>query len=252
MVRKIVVQSTVTKHREAAAQRVIDAYGDKLPEARLLCFFDDQDWPKFKSNEATRGLYWRVNDALFECAPEYLTEQLQTVRPGGLLVNAFDHLVYVHNSACSDDRGLTLTFAHELQHFRQNVNTPLLWAVSSLIPQLKKETLAELGWRDWADVPHEREARIVGKRVALEIMGFATVQEFIASRIPHAVNDIDRRDWEFMHGIHSTDSYDLAAGVRAAFQRLRPYRKELEELLFEKQDDPTFPAVDLDTLFSDL
>jgi hypothetical protein len=250
---KIVVisdQEIVKEQREAAARRVIDAYGE-LPEARLLCFFDDQDWLKFKRGKATRGLYSPVRDELLEDSPAWVREQLVSIGTSGLCVNAFDHLIYVHGSTCSDHRGLTLTFAHELHHFRQYMNTPRLSAASSLIQELKKETLAELGWKDWADIPHERDARIVGKQIASVILGAATVQEFIASRIPQAVNDLDQRDWQFMYQIGATDTYDLAAGVGAAFRRLRPYRDELQQLLLERDGDPTFPKVDLDTLFSD-
>ena len=144
----IVVKSnneTVKKEREYLAQRVIEACGDRLPESRLLCFFDDQDWSKFKGGEATRGLYSPVNNDLFEHSPEYVKKELLTTRPSGLSVDAFDHLIYVHGTTCSTRVGLTLTFAHELHHFRQYMNTPLLWAASSLIPQLKKETLRDLG-----------------------------------------------------------------------------------------------------------
>jgi hypothetical protein len=132
------------------------------------------------------------------------------------------------------------------------MNTPLLWAASSIIPQLKKETLRDLGWMDWADVPHERDARIIGKQIALAIIDVKAIQAYIAARIPQAVDAVDRRDWQFMYGITATDSYDLDAGVRAAFQCLKCYRGELEELLLERNDDPTFPEVDLEHLLSDL
>ena len=66
----------------------------------------------------------------------------------------------------------------------------------------------------------------------------------------HRTNE-DRRDWQFMYGITATDSYDLDAGVRAAFQCLKCYRGELEGLLLERNDDPTFPEVDLEYLLSD-
>src|SRR5262249_53629348 len=161
-------------------QCLVDAFRDKLPEARLLCFFDDEDWSKFKAGRATRGLYSPVNDDLLEAAPEYVQEQLVMSTPSGLRVNAFDHFIYLHCSTCKDPRGLTMTFAHELHHFLQYMNTPLLWAAGSLIPQLKETTLETLGWKDWADVPHEREARIIAKQVAADILGVDAVQEFIA------------------------------------------------------------------------
>ncbi len=125
----IVVKSdneTVKKEREDSAQRVIEACGGRLPESRLLCFFDDQDWSKFKGGEATRGLFSPVNNDLFEHSPEYVKKQLLTTRASGLSVNAFDQLIYVHGTTCSARVGLTLTFAHELQHFRQYVRVASL------------------------------------------------------------------------------------------------------------------------------
>jgi hypothetical protein len=214
---------TAKNQRCAAAQRVVEAFGDKLPEAKLLCFFDDEDWWKFKRGKATRGLYSPVDYDLWEGAPEYVKEQLCIAMPGGQSVNAFNHFIYLHGSTCNDVKGLTITFAHELHHFRQYMNSPLLWAAGSLIPQLKKETPNALGWKDWSDVPHEREARIVSKQLAADIFGVDAIQEFIAGRILVAVDDLDRRDWEFISGIALTDSYDLFEGTRTAFRQLKPY-----------------------------
>ena len=76
---------------------------------------------------------------------------------------AFDDFIYLHGSTCSSAMGLTMTLAHELQHFIQHSQQTRLWAANSLIPKLKKATIRALGLR-WCDIPHEREARIVSSR----------------------------------------------------------------------------------------
>jgi hypothetical protein len=32
--------------REAAAERVVECFGKKIPNLRLLCFFDDDEWDR--------------------------------------------------------------------------------------------------------------------------------------------------------------------------------------------------------------
>jgi hypothetical protein len=57
--------------RNAAAQCVIDAFGNELPQARLLCFLDDHDWESFKQGKATRGFFVGTHPKtrFFEGAP---------------------------------------------------------------------------------------------------------------------------------------------------------------------------------------
>ena len=69
----------------------------------------------------------------------------------------FDELIYLHGSTCASEVGLTMTFAHELQHFVQHGNMLTLWAANTLIPQLPKSVINALGLR-WCDIPHECEA----------------------------------------------------------------------------------------------
>ena len=138
--------------RETAARRLLAGF-DAPPDARLLCFFDNNDWPGFKSGRATRGLYSPVDEHLWDSAPTYVREQIGTNAKSGLLTNAFEHFIYLHGSTCSSEISMTMTFAHELQHFLQEVRVPHLRRAGWLITNLSKDTIAELGWK-WADVPH--------------------------------------------------------------------------------------------------
>src|ERR1035438_169440 len=160
------------RQREATARRVVSHFGDALPALRLLCFFDDQEWQALRQppgpGPANRGLYTPMGtpDPLaWAVYPRSLQERL--------FVNGesmFDHLIYLHGSTCADEAGLTMTLAHELQHFIQRAITPTFWAASTLIPRLSGCTVDALGLK-WCHVPHEREARIVSKRVAENLLG---------------------------------------------------------------------------------
>ena len=70
----------VKSHREATAQRVITRFGNRLPNARLLCFFDDNDWQPFKeyAGAANRGFYTPVRETTFAWPvwPDYVTERI--------------------------------------------------------------------------------------------------------------------------------------------------------------------------------
>ena len=65
---------------------------------------------------------------------------------------------------------MTMTFADELQHFVQYGFTRRLWAEGGLISRLPKEVI-EMEELNWPDIPHEREARIVAKRVGVKLRG---------------------------------------------------------------------------------
>src|SRR5262245_50333286 len=144
MSRVIIVNSNNAAFREsteAAAQRVFVQFGDSLPDARLLCFFDETDSLHFKNGRATRGLYWPVDEDLWKAAPDYVKEHLAVRHNSGLLTNAFDHFIYLHGSTCRNEIGLTITFAHELQHFTQRMLVPDLHAAGLLIVNLSRETI---------------------------------------------------------------------------------------------------------------
>src|SRR4051812_33083083 len=53
--------AALKRRRESIAESVIAHFGERLPDRRLLCFFDDEDWPLFKtSGEENRGMYWPI------------------------------------------------------------------------------------------------------------------------------------------------------------------------------------------------
>jgi hypothetical protein len=162
---------------------------------------------------------------------------------------AFDHVIYLHGSSCEDPVGLTMTLAHELQHFVQYGSARKVWAENSLIPMLSRDVIVASGLQ-WSDIPIEREARTVSKRIAEELFDANRVARYIDIRIAAAPNAADATDWKFVRGLSTSVSYDLKCGTRLIYKRLCPFRRELEELLQGLRDDSDFALVDLGELCS--
>lgn len=242
----------VRARREAGAQRVIAQFGNQLPDLKLLCFLDDSDWRAFKDHfgEANRGFYGPIKENSF-CRPtwpDYVIACIFADDPSVWVQKpAFEHVIYLYDSTCTNEVGLTVTFAHELQHFVQHGSELRLWAANTLIPQLPKSVINALGLK-WCDIPHEREARIVSKRTAENLFGCEVVRQYIDAKIAEFVTREDALDWECIRGLVASTPYDLAGETQRIFQRLKDYRLELEQLLQEVRSDPDFEGVDLHTL----
>ncbi len=159
---------------------------------------------------------------------------------------AFEHFIYLHGSVCEDSVALSITFAHELHHFIQTVCSPIAASASRLALALRNETGNPLDWNDWFCFPHEREARIVAKRIALAILGPEDVEEYVVRRISKAVNDVDLRDWKFIQGIAPAELYDFPAATREAYRHLGTFRDELMRILERHESD--FPGLGLEDL----
>jgi hypothetical protein len=236
--------------RESVARRVLDYFGNCLPTSRLLCFLDDTDAPGLKLDYgvANRGGYIPVHDNIpLPSLPEYVTSCIFI--DDGISIpfpRVVDDLVYLHGSTCNDDVGLTITLAHELQHVIQHATVRKVWAVNGLVMQLRRETIVALKLT-WADVPIEREARIVSKRIAAHLFGERHVEKYIDHKITERVTEDDASDWQFVRTLTPSSSVDLLAETKQLFNRLRPHRQELEHVLRERKDrnNPDFCDIDL-------
>jgi len=161
----------------------------------------------------------------------------------------FDYVIYLHGSTCVDRVGLTMTFAHELQHFvQQHGSAQRLWAenqlIKTLITTLPEGERTALGLM-WSDIPIEREARIVSKRTAETLFGAEPVRQFIEQRIIEAVDKCDAANWRFIQGIVFPIQIDLAGDTQRLYHQLKGYRLRLEELLQEMKKQPEFKDVEL-------
>ena len=250
---KVKSEERATKvQREAAAQRVVSNFDVCLPHSRVLCFLDDEDPRSLKNafGEANRGLSGTIKDGdLLLPWPFYV--------PKCLFLNAdvhpftgriIDQLVYLYDATCADEVGLTMTLAHELQHAVQHDKMRKVWAVNSLIRGLP--TAVDDLKLEWADIPIERDARIVAKRIALDLHGEQQVRRYIEKRIAEAVEPHDIADWRFVSGLTPSGSVDLVGETRRLFQRLSDYRPEVELALLQAKSGSDFSVIDLDEFFT--
>jgi hypothetical protein len=241
----------VRVHREAVAQRVLEHFGSCLPRSRLLCFLDEDDPPSLKGERgaANRGLYGPIHDNTpMADWPEYVTSLIFVDDDVSIpFPRVIDDLVYLYGSTCANEVGLVMTLAHELQHAIQHANMRKLWAVNGLIQNLDRKIIDVLKLT-WADIPTEREARIVSKRTAVHLVGVQRVEEYLDEKIAERTTEADAADWLFVRRLTPSGSVDLDAETKQLLGRLRSYRSELQEVLQEKKDakNPDFLDIELD------
>jgi len=239
---------TLNSRRETIARRVISEFGERLPE-RLLIFLDDVDWPDWKDEQpANRGFHVILPWVGIDQGPTYLGDFVAEDAESSYGV--LTEFVYLHGSTCLFDIGLTMTLAHELQHVIQQTHNRTAMAASRLIREFVDETNNDVKFQ-WSDIPNEREARIVQKRVAVTFYDDKAISAFIDARIANAVNAADAEDWRFVQGLDPTLPYDLTQHTIEVFKRLREYRPALRALLPRITARPEFAGVDLSEFFED-
>jgi hypothetical protein len=242
--------SAVKKQREDEAQRVVAEFGDTLPDCRLLCFFDDEDCREFKRSmgEGNRGFHRPICDSTaFAGWPEYITESIFIDDPMEFwFKRVFDHVIYLHGSTCSDRVGMTMTFAHELQHVIQRIQVPELLSANGLFRHLPETLLQSIGLQ-WSDIPTEREARAVAKRIAGALHGDEAVKQFLVQRALTTTDPIELADVHFIQALDTSTPYVLKDETLALFGRFKNYRAEFETVIERFKSDPEFEPVNLDS-----
>jgi len=147
--------------------------------------------------------------------PKYLFDcffhPLETLRgiPSFEEMVAFDSLIYIRHSTCDDPTGLVECYAHELQHFVQYGRTPRLWAANGVLYQKLKELEPT---SVVTDIPTEREANIVSKRVAEKVCGVEAVKKFAEERVrfmDECGNHEERDRWIFFRDTPSATQFNL-------------------------------------------
>lgn len=209
----------------AVAKSVIGQF-HRLPDLRLLVFWDDEDAPFFRTfGEENRGLFVVIKETPTKEWPDYVTEHIFVCDSSLPVEVRFDNVIYLYGTTCADSVGRVMTFAHELQHFVQYGFSPILWYENR---RLWDRVPAY-------EIPTEWEARIVAKRIAKELCGPESVEQYIARKIefakhrlnskPHDMdflkawqNEID--DWKFIQQLDESISFDLAAETNLTSRRL--------------------------------
>jgi hypothetical protein len=182
----------------------------------VLCYFaDDDSLPWF--GPENRGFHYLTEYGLGGWPMDVQTVAAQA-NP--------DSIVYLQGSTCDNDLGLTMTFAHELQHFLQAWNHRDAWAMDSLFRQLVPSDCLKAGW----ETPSEREARIVSKRVTTDLFGQGLVEKYVAERIEAPLSLCDKQNWEFIQSLDLAARYNFVDKTKILVQRYKPELKRLQAL----------------------
>ncbi len=202
----------------------------QFPARRLYRYFARTEDPSLEGPPMSLGKYYRgfhVPRSAKTCLPLYLDkcffrplENFAGVAPIEQRF-AFDNLIFIRASTCLDVTGFVLTYAHELQHFMQHGHTPRLSVVNfDLYLNMKVFESAAIT----TDVPHEREANIVSKRVAETMCGAEAVRAFAEEqvRFMEKVGEVDQKArWIFFRDIPSSTSYDLLEATVPLVEKYR-------------------------------
>jgi hypothetical protein len=225
----------VKAHMEAVCISVLDYFEQyfRIPaEPRVACIFAKDDCIKSQLGRdvAERGGFMPTNGMVLGHFPQYVRDIIAPInKQTRKCADPYAGMVILHGSTCGSDIGLTLTFAHELQHFLQCTNAKPLWALNRLLIGLRNEE-----FKVWWDFPIEVEARITAKKVAESLFGTEPVKRHIQERIKAHITDNDVEDWNFVQGIDSSIPCSLAGGTKQLVQR---HRGQLEEYLLRCKEE---------------
>lgn len=134
---------------------------------------------------------------------------------------AFDHLIYITKSTCSDRTGCVTTYAHELQHVTQHERWPRILRVNQALYQNLKRFEPNA---TASDIPHEREANIVSKRVAEAVCGVEAVRSFADRQVrfwDEQGNNEQRERWIFFRNVPSSSTFDLLKATQSLVDKYR-------------------------------
>lgn len=150
--------------------------------------------------------------------------------PTFLEMLAFKHLIYIRKSTCTNVTGFVLTLAHELQHVNQYVKAREISRANSLLYHQVRQIDPATTLRA-IDIPHEREANIVSKKIAEAVCGEDTVEAFAVEQIRQfaelaKTGDSDaaseRVRWEVFQSLDTSAPFDLQAETISLFNKYKP------------------------------
>jgi hypothetical protein len=240
----------VKAHREKVAVRVVE-YFEQNPtipaQFRVLCYLADEDDNCLKEKwggRSNRGIHWPIRGQGLLDWPQKMRGTIAPIDPLLGVTWPYVSVIYLHGSTCETDIGLTMTLAHEMQHFLQYANERLLWTANTLLMELPSLPTDDL--KAWSDFPVEREARITAKQVAENLYGTPPVDQHIQNMIDAGTSDADVADWKFIRGIDPSIRYDLGKETKPFVKR---HKQELLQLQQDTRfkEDKDFSAVDFNS-----
>jgi hypothetical protein len=207
----------------------------------VICLIDNQENATLRlaRGPANRGIFFPVtNEHVRDLIPDYFRNSILHLDCSTLsLERLYDCVIYMHGSTAASEIGLTLTLAHELQHFIQYATNRSTWATDKLLQKLRMTHEEE--FRQWADFPIEREARVVSKRVAIEMHGHLAVEDFIRQERAKHITDADVLDCDFLLSSEADVAYSATQATSALVERFRP-----ELIALQAQNSSDCPEVE--------
>lgn len=239
--------------RIATANQVIDYMRPSLADLRLVVLLDGWDWYELKDRaEENRGVFYPVNNGTYGETdwPSHLRQYLISLDDNWKPSFTCEAAVYLHDSTCKTPEGQTMTLAHELQHAVQFSRTRAVWAYNAVVTNLQEECMRALKLQS-SDIPIEREARIVAKRVCEKLLGRGATAAYIEDRLRSGTVERDIEDWKFIQSIDtdSESAYDTSAETGKLFRHIEWTRDELEKTLTDLRKYPEFVDLKLDDAF---
>jgi hypothetical protein len=236
------------KRRSARCAEVQLSLESQLPASSptVLCLIDDVDfyWLKRKYGETNRGHFAApIRDkGLREVIPPYFYDLVAPMDSHTYELNyLFDSVIYLHGTTCEKDMGLVLTLAHELCHFLQYANARSTWAANQLLAKLGAPAITV-----WWDVPVEREARQVAKRVAQDLFDEPAVQDYIEAQVRETKSEEDREDWRFVLNLPTAPPYSPVEPTKLLVAK---HKSQLEAIRARDfMNHPDVSRLNLDTV----
>jgi hypothetical protein len=199
---------------------------DQLPPFRLLCYFDDEN-PEWLQKQF--GQFAGIHAPIIGGGawPGYV-EQYFFDRTRG--ENAFDNLIYIPGTAYAQKKiPFAITFSHELQHFAQWGFARKVYQANVLLFQNLLSFDPRTDAKIW-DIPLNRDAMIISKRVAEALYGAEAVRKYMDAQIMESNNshNISKSQlWTFFQNLSSSSSYDLRKQTDLLVQK---YKQQLQSL----------------------
>ena len=197
-----------------------------LPAQRLHRYFAGSDDAYLSQQFGPHYRGFHVPRAGRHCLPKHLDdsffhplEPFKDVSYDEMI--AFDNLIYIRHSTCSDVTGCVTTYAHELQHFVQHCNTPKILAANRVLYERLKDfepTATEI------DLPHEYEATIVSKQVC----GVDAVRRFAEQQVRFMEENgaVEQKiRWVFFRDVPSSTEYNL---VEETIRLVEKYKGKID------------------------
>jgi len=208
---------------EAAEQHL------QLPVARLCRYFavTEDAYLLQMNGQHYRGFYCHIAERnwlppyLFDCFFHPPNEFTASSFNSFDEMVAFEHLIYIRAGTCSDPTGCVATYAHELQHLIQHERSPRVLRVNNALYQsLKKYEPTATA----SDIPSEREANIVSKKVTEAVCGVEAVKAFAEKQVQlmEELGNVEQRDrWIFFRDVPSSTAYDLLESTLPFIERYK-------------------------------